>query len=184
MSEDLEAARHHFIQGMSHITHFWGFPKAMGAIYGAVYLSPEPISLDELVTQVGVSKGSVSTNIRTLERLGMVHKQLRLGDRKDYYVAESDLWKVVREVLKEREKSEFDRALRTVDESLAMLKPAQLRPAEAEISVFYQERMQAMKRFFNSLDNLVAMLTALEELRTGSMQSLFKRAKGSGSDQA
>jgi DNA-binding transcriptional regulator GbsR (MarR family) len=178
MDSELQAARQHFIQGMSHITHFWGFPKAMGAIYGAVYLAPEPVSLDELVSQVGVSKGSVSTNIRTLERLGMVHKQLRLGDRKDYYVAESDLWKVVREVLKEREKSEFDRALRTVDESLAMLRSASPEPAEMVLSTFYQERMEAMKRFFNSLDNLVAMLTALEELRTGSMQSLFKRAKG------
>jgi len=178
MDSELQAACQHFIQGMSHITHFWGFPKAMGAIYGAVYLAPEPVSLDELVSQVGVSKGSVSTNIRTLERLGMVHKQLRLGDRKDYYVAESDLWKVVREVLKEREKSEFDRALRTVDESLAMLRSASSEPAEMVLSTFYQERMEAMKRFFNSLDNLVAMLTALEELRTGSMQSLFKRAKG------
>jgi len=93
-------------------------------------------------------------------------------------VAESDLWKVVREVLKEREKSEFDRALRTVDESLAMLRSASSEPAEMVLSTFYQERMEAMKRFFNSLDNLVAMLTALEELRTGSMQSLFKRAKG------
>ncbi len=53
MDANLQAARERFIQAMSQISYFWGFPKAMGAIYGAVYLSPEPISLDELVEQAG-----------------------------------------------------------------------------------------------------------------------------------
>ena len=88
---------------MSRITHFWGFPKAMGAIYGAIYLSPQSVSLDELVELVGVSKGAVSTNVRLLERLGMVHRQVQVGDRKDYYLAETDFWKVARTLLKERD---------------------------------------------------------------------------------
>lgn len=175
MNDQLNTAYDNFMQGMSRIADFWGFPKAMGAIYGAVYLSPEPISLDELVERAGVSKGSVSTNVRTLERLGMVHKQLKLGDRKDYYLAETDFWKVVRGVLKEREKSEFDRALRTVGESLEMVKPAQVDPKDAELARFYRERMQSMKSFFNTLDNLVSMLTALEDLRMGSLQALVGR---------
>jgi len=175
MDSQLEAARENFIQGISRITHFWGFPKAMGAIYGAIYLSREPLSLDALVEQVGVSKGAVSTNVRTLERLGMIHKHLRLGDRKDYYVAEADFWKVVKGVLKEREKNEFDLALRTVDESLEMVTNTELPPADAELGTFYRERMSAMKRFFNTLDNLVGTLVALDELRLGSIQKLFGR---------
>lgn len=176
MDSQLDAARENFIQGVSRITHFWGFPKAMGAIYGAIYLSQEPLSLDALVIQVGVSKGAVSTNVRTLERLGMIHKHLRLGDRKDYYVAEADFWKVVKGVLKEREKNEFDLALRTVDESLAMVANTSLAPEDVELGAFYQERMAAMKRFFNTLDNLVGTLVALDELRLGSIQKLFGRS--------
>ncbi len=175
MNDELNAAYDNFMQGMSRISDFWGFPKAMGAIYGAVYLSPELISLDELVERVGVSKGSVSTNIRTLERLGMVHKQLKLGDRKDYYLAETDFWKVAKGVLKEREKSEFDRGLRSVGESLEMVKPTNIEPANAELAGFYRERMQAMQSFFNTLDNLVSMLTALDDLRMGSLQALMGR---------
>jgi len=175
MNDELNAAYDNFMHGMSRIADFWGFPKAMGAIYGAVYLSPEPISLDELVERVGVSKGSVSTNVRTLERLGMVHKHLKLGDRKDYYLAETDFWKVAKGVLKEREKSEFDRALRSVGESLEMVKPTKIEPANAELAGFYRERMQAMQSFFNTLDNLVSMLTALDDLRMGSLQALMGR---------
>ena len=122
MDPDLIKARENFVQGMSRISNFWGFPRAMGAIYGAIYLSPAPLSLDEIVEQVNVTKGAVSTHVRTLERLGMVHKQIRLGDRKDYYEAEADFWKIIKGVLREREQNEFDLAINTVGESLEMVK--------------------------------------------------------------
>lgn len=173
MSDELEEARQHFIQGMSRISHFWGFPKAMGAIYGAIYLSAQPISLDELVESVGVTKGAVSTNVRTLERLGMVHRHLTVGDRKDYYTAETDFWKVVRGVLREREQQEFDLALRTVSESLEMARTPAAQITDAETAVFYQERMAKIQDFFNNLDNLVAMLIALDNVRSGTLSRLF-----------
>lgn len=173
MDNQLETARQHFIQGMSRISNFWGFSKAMGAIYGAIYLSPQPISLDKLVEQVGVSKGAVSTNVRTLERLGMVHKQIQLGDRKDYYLAETDFWKIARGVLREREQQEFDLALRTVSESIEMAQSPAAAEADAELATFYQERMNNMQDFFNNLDNLVAMLIALDNLRSGTLSRMF-----------
>lgn len=175
MDQELVAAREEFIQGMSRISHFWGFPKAMGAIYGAIYLSPTPLSLDEIVEQVGVTKGAVSTHVRTLERLGMVHKQIRLGDRKDYYEAEDDFWKVIKGVLREREQQEFDVALRTVNNSLDMVDQAGDAKADPELASFYRKRMENMQRFFNSLDNIVGMLLALDELRLNSVSKLFGR---------
>jgi DNA-binding transcriptional regulator GbsR (MarR family) len=160
---------------MSRISSYWGFPKAMGAIYGAVYLAPNPISLDELVEQVGVSKGAVSTSVRNLERLGLVHKHFQLGDRKDYYVAEADFWGVVKSILKEREKSEFARALNAVTESLNIVnKMAQ--PENVELAAFYQKRLEAIKSFFDTLDHLVATLITLDELRLNAIQKLFKKS--------
>ncbi|MCA9875372.1 MAG: hypothetical protein H6659_04275 [Ardenticatenaceae bacterium] len=179
MSNELIDAREQFIQGMSRITHFWGFPKAMGAIYGAIYLSPEPVSLDELVDLVGVSKGSVSTNVRMLERLGMVHRQLQVGDRKDYYLAETDFWQVARNLLKEREQNEFGLALRTVGESLNLVASAEASGEDAELAAFYAARLQAMKGFFDSLDSLVAMLISLDELRLNALSRFFSPTKKS-----
>lgn len=176
MDSELLEAQKNFIQGMSRISNFWGFPKAMGAIFGAVYLSPTPMSLDEIVEQVGVTKGSVSTNVRTLERLGMVHKQIRLGDRKDYYEAEADFWKIIKGVLREREQSEFDLALRTVNDSLEMIIEAELDDSDTDLALFYQQRMENMQRFFNSLDNIVATLLALDNLRFNSVSKMFGKS--------
>ena len=175
MEDELQYAKENFIQGMSRIGSFWGFPKAMGAIYGVIYLSPELVSLDELVEQAGVSKGAVSTNVRTLERLGMVHKKLKLGDRKDYYTAEADMWKIVRGVLKEREKTEFGLALDTVGESLEMVE-TMTNPTDPDLIAFYQDRLEGMQSFFNSLDSMVAAFIALDNLRVSALPSLFKKA--------
>ncbi len=178
MDNSLISAQEHFIQGMSRISHFWGFPKAMGAIYGAVYLSPKPVSLDELVEQVSVSKGAVSTNVRQLERLGMVHKHFEVGSRKDYYFAEVDFWDIVRGILKEREQSEFEVALRTVGESLEMVNAGDLDPDDTELADYYQERMQAMQSFFKTLDGVVSMMLSLMKEKDA-LQKRLGRDKGS-----
>jgi HTH-type transcriptional regulator, glycine betaine synthesis regulator len=172
----IQQAKEHTIQGLSHISHFWGFSKGMGAIYGVLYLSPDLLSLDELVKQVGITKGAVSTNVRQLERLGLVHKQVVIGERKDYYEAETDFWKVVKGILREREKSEFDRAIRTVSESLAMIDSAgDLSPEETAQAAFCQKRMKALADFFKMLDNLVATMLALDSLRLNALDRFLKK---------
>jgi len=176
MDENIVEAREHFIQGVSRISNFWGFPKAMGAIFAVTYLSPEPVTLDELVKEVGVSKGAVSTNIRNLERLGVVHKKLKVGDRKDYYVAETDFWKIAKGILREREKSEFDVAIRSVGESIELIDKGAKKTKNLETSAFYKERMLALKKFFDSLDNLVATLLAIDDLKSNAVKKLFLKS--------
>lgn len=176
---DLETARQNFILGLSRISQFWGFPKAMGAIFAALYLSPEPLSLDALVDQVGVSKGAISTNVRALERLGMVHKQILLGERKDYYAAETDLWAIVKGILREREKAEFDHAIRSVSETLELVRERDHPPEETRLAAFYEKRLITIARFFRTLDNLVATILALDELRIGALEKLIGLGKDS-----
>ncbi|WP_432798527.1 GbsR/MarR family transcriptional regulator [Poriferisphaera sp. WC338] len=163
-------AKEHFIQGMSRIAQFWGFPRAMGAAYGVVYLSSEPVSLNQLVEETGVTKGAISTHVRTLDRLGLFHKHLILGDRRDYYIAETDFWKILRNVLREREKTEFDSALKAVSESREMLKSQ----SKSNKEEFYDQRMQNMEEFFSLLDKWVATITTLDSLQQSTLGKVTK----------
>jgi DNA-binding transcriptional regulator GbsR (MarR family) len=174
MDSDLDGAREHFINGLSRIANFWGFPKAMGAIYGAIYLSPNPISLDSLVDQVRVTKGAISTNVRNLERLRMIHKHLKVGDRKNYYTAEEDFWKIAKGILRERENSEFDLALKSVGESIDMVKKSGKKISNTQEGALYIKRMEHMDSFFRNLDNIVATLLAIDGLRVNTLKKLLK----------
>ena len=171
-TRSLEAIKEDFIQGLSQISQFWGLPKSMGAIFAVLYLSPTAAGLDELVEKTGFTKGAISTSVRTLARMGLVHRQSKIGDRKDYYVAESDFYKVVRSILKGRENSEFDRALASVKKTLGELEasPNQERNEDWD---FAKNRVVEMQSFFDGLDSLVRVITALETMNQNTVQKVI-----------
>jgi Predicted transcriptional regulators len=174
MTEDIFRLRQDFISGLSNISGFWGFPKGMGAIFAVLYLSPGPLSLDELVTQTGLTKGAISTNVRGLARLGLVHPAAQLGDRKDYYIAETDFYRAVRAILLERRNSDFDRAVATVRVTLEKLESGDQSDPER---AFLLQRLRAMKDFFDALDSLVNAVTRLDSLGMKTVQTVLKILK-------
>src|ERR1017187_5328838 len=181
---DLKEARQRMIENLSRISEFWGYSRAMGGLYAVLYLSPGPVSLDDLVPIVGVTKGAISTNVRALEQLGMVHRHVRTGDRKDYYEADTDFWKIARTVLERRQKPEFDQALNEVSLTLQQVRSrSRSRPqADSGLARFYAKRLEAMERFFHTLDGIVATLLQMERLREDGLNALLpgrtKRRKG------
>ena len=150
-----------FTEGLSQISRFWGFPKGMGAIFAVLYLSPTPLSLDEIVTETGLTKGAISTEIRALARMGLVHRSTKLGDRKDYYEAEADFYAAIRSILKERQNSEFDRAVRSVKDTLTRMDENWVDNAEWK---FIYDRVQALQEFFDAIDSLSKAVIRLDKL--------------------
>ena len=173
--DDTPQIKQSFVEGMSGISQFWGFPKGVGAIFGILYLSPDPLSLDELVQQSGLSKGAISTNVRTLARLGLIHPVHRLSDRKDYYEAETDFYKAVRAILKERQNNEFDQAIASVRETLEKLEAGD-GESDAE-RAFLTERVRALKDFFDVIDSLNSAVARLDSLGLNTVQNVLKILK-------
>lgn len=165
-----------FVEGLSGISQFWGFPKGMGAIFAVLYVSPTPLSLDNLVEHTGLTKGAISTNVRALARLGLVFPISHLGDRKDYYTAETDFYKAIRAILGERQNSEFDRAVASVRITLIKLKSGEGTFAQEERS-FLIERIQAMQDFFDALDHLTKTIARLDTLGLPTIQKVLKTLK-------
>ena len=176
MTTQSESIKKEFIEGLSHISRFWGYPKGVGAIFAVLYLSSKPLSLDELVKQSGLTKGAVSTNVRALARLGLVYRSSQLGDRKDYYAAETDFYKSIRSILGERQNHEFDQAVRSVDTTLEKLKSAKGAMEESERK-FLLERVQALQDFFEAIDSLARTVSRLDTLGIHTIQRILKILK-------
>lgn len=174
MPRSLARIKRDFTQGLSQISRFWGFPKGMGAIFAVLYLSPAALSLDEIVQQTGLTKGAISTQIRSLARMGLVHRSTRLGDRRDFYEAETDFYTAIRSILKERQNSEFDRALRSVKEILKELEAERM---ESEEWKFVYERVQALQSFFDAIDSLTRAVVRLESLGMSNVTRVLRVLK-------
>jgi DNA-binding transcriptional regulator GbsR (MarR family) len=176
MSEELIQLKQNFTEGLSQISKFWGFPKGMGAIFAVLYLSPDTLSLDELVEQTGLTKGAISTNVRALARMGLVRPTTKLGDRKDYYEAETDFYKSIRAIIKERQNSEFDSAVQSVRETLEKLEAGVGVEEEAERQ-FLLARVRALQSFFDALDGLVRAVVRLEGLGITTVEKVLSILK-------
>ena len=161
MPQALKKIKKDFIEGLSQISRFWGFPKGMGAIFAVLYLSPTELSLDEIVTETGLTKGAISTEVRSLARMGLVHRSTKLGDRKDYYSAETDFYAAIRSILQERQNSEFDRAVRSVKDTLTTMDENWVDNEEWN---FVYARVKALQDFFNAIDSLTKAVIKLERL--------------------
>ena len=175
MTDDIPQIKQDFVEGLSGISQFWGLPKGMGAIFAVLYLAPNPLSLDEIVEQTGLTKGSISTSVRSLSRMGLIHPVTRLGDRKDYYEAETDFYRSIRSILKERQNNEFDRAVATVQLTLEKLETGRGEPNPER--AFLLERVRALKDFFDALDSLSNAVSRLDSLGMNTIQTVLKILK-------
>jgi len=150
MHDALSAVNESTVAGLGRLARFFGFSEVMGHLYGTLMLSPDPMSLDDLASSLEISKGSVSMNVRDLERWGMAKEVWVRGERKKYYRAESDLWQVILNVLGSREQREVQIALEVLNESIEKLKSAEteLTPEEEALARYYLERIADLQTFF------------------------------------
>lgn len=79
-----------------------GLPKSLGQIYGLLFCRDQPLAMDEIKDLLSVSKGSASQGLRSLRHLGAVKSQFLPGERKEHFVAEIRLRKLVSGFLKEQ----------------------------------------------------------------------------------
>jgi len=101
-------ARNEFIETWGKLGSTWGVSRSMAQIHALLLISPEPLSTDKIMDELKVSRGSANMNLRALIDWNLVHKELKAGDRKEYFVAEKDIWTVFANVVIQRKKRELE----------------------------------------------------------------------------
>ncbi len=167
MHRSLEAVNTSTVAGLGRLARFFGFSEVMGRLYGTLLLSPRPLSLDDLTVLLQISKGSVSMNMRALERWGMAKEVWMRGERKKYYEAEPELWEVIRNVLRGRERREVHLALQVLADNISKLRQAEeeLELEEQKLATFYLDRIDDLQAFFRVAEMALEAVLGSEESR-------------------
>lgn len=89
----------------------WGINRTMAMIHALLLVSPEPLTTDEIMERLSISRGNANTNLRDLTGWGLVRVLMRKGDRRDFYEAEKDVWRMFCIIARERKRRETEPAL-------------------------------------------------------------------------
>lgn len=102
-----EEAKDQFIASWGSFGSSWGINKAMAQIHALLLISPKPLSTDDIMAELQISRGNANMNIRSLMDWGLCHKQLIKGERKEFFYTGKDIYKLAKQVSAERRKREL-----------------------------------------------------------------------------
>ena len=107
----LDEVRDNFISQWGAFGSHWGINRTMAQIHALLMTGLEALSTDEVMAKLSVSRGNAHTNLKELVSWGLVRIVVKKGDRKEYFDAERDVWKIFTIILRERQRREIDPAL-------------------------------------------------------------------------
>lgn len=154
---DLKEAKNKFIQTWGALGSQWGINKTMAQIHALLMVSPEPLSMEEVMEELLISRGNASMNLRALMDWGIVYKEYKSGERKDFFSAEKDLDELAVKIAKERSRREIKPALKILNEVSAI---------DAEASKEAKQFVGQTKKLYDFVlkaDNMIDKVTEIKD---------------------
>lgn len=143
----------------------WGINRTVAQIHALLFLSPRPLTAEQIASTLSVARSNVSTSLRELQGWRIVRGVSVLGDRRQHFESMKDLWEMFRVISEERKRREFDPTVEVVRECVAEAKKSGASDGYA------RERMEELLEFIVSMSGL------FEEFRTLSPATIKGVAK-------
>ncbi|HVX84636.1 MAG TPA: MarR family transcriptional regulator [Phycisphaerae bacterium] len=170
----IAAARREFVDLWGQMANHWGINRTMAQIHALLMISAEPLTAEQLMDELQISRGNVSMNLRDLINWGIVRRTSVPGDRRDFFITEADVWTMFQVILRERKKRELDPLLTRLDQCLALAgkKPEPgAAPADKAAHETYLKRVSELRDFFNTFHRL---FSAVLDNQPGSLARAVK----------
>ena len=166
----LSEAKQQFISSWGAFGTHWGINRTMAQIHALLLVSADPMTQDDIMEELNISRGNTNMNIRELINWGLVERVILPGERKEFFSAEKDIWKVMKQIVKERKKRELDPMLKLLDQ----LEGVEGDKKDKSIKTFV-ETVSGIKRLGKQADKtLDVMIRAEENWFVGSLVKFFK----------
>jgi len=167
---ELAEAKLKFIEAWGKLGSEWGINRTMAQVHALLLITPDSMTTEEIMETLSISRGNANMTLRDLIGWGLVEKQHKAGERKEYFYADKDTWNIARQVAKERRKRELDPVIKILDE-LSKVEGDVKDPA---FKTFNQSVTDINKLAKNVDKTLETMLKAEESWFWGSILKIFK----------
>ena len=165
MAKTIEDIRNDLIHVIGEKAEKFGFSRIAGQLEGLLLFTNQPMSLDEMAERLEVSKGSVSTNIRLLERWKVVRKVYHKGARKNFYEIRGNIWEIETEIMSAIVKDEIERVKSLMSNCETDLNAIQgTTKEENEEIAFLKQRFSEINEYIESAEHILNLLLKQGEI--------------------
>ncbi|TDM00473.1 MAG: transcriptional regulator [Flavobacteriaceae bacterium] len=154
---EFKEAKTKFVQTWGALGSQWGINKTMAQIHALLMVSGEAISMEEIMEELQISRGNASMNLRALMDWGIVYKEFKTGERKEFFVAEKDLDELAVKISRERSKREIKPALKILKEV------SSIKAKENNEEKQFVEQTQKLYDFVLKADNALDKITEYKD---------------------
>ncbi len=170
MCMQLNEARQKFIETWGRLGSEWGINRTMAQVHALLLISPEAMTTEEVMEALSISRGNANMTLRDLIGWGLIEKQHKPGERKEYFFAEKDIWTIARQVATERKKRELDPLMKVLNE----LQTVEGDEKDPQFKTFKKSVTDINKITNNVNRTLDTMLKAEENWFWGSIFKVFR----------
>lgn len=154
----LGAARDEFITQWGVIGNSWGINRTMAQIHALLMIAPAPLSTDEIMEELRISRGNANMNLRELCGWGLIRSVIRKGERKEFFEAEKDVWRMFCIIVRERKRREIRPAINVLKDCLE--RTGDLKSPEAAAFI---GQAQAICEFMEMADGVLSKIVRSEQ---------------------
>ncbi|WP_294818823.1 MarR family transcriptional regulator [uncultured Flavobacterium sp.] len=155
---EFKDAKNKFVQTWGALGSQWGINKTMAQIHALLLIAPEPLSMEDVMEELHISRGNASMNLRALMEWGIVYKEFKQGERKEYFTSEKDLDELAVKIAQERSRREIKPALKVLKDVSTSVK--ENNTAEAK---HFAEQTTKLYDFVLKADNMLEKVTEYKD---------------------
>jgi DNA-binding transcriptional regulator GbsR (MarR family) len=153
VTTDLPAAVQRFILHWGDLGGQWGVNRSIAQIHALLFLSEKPLTAEEIADMLTLARSNVSNSIKQLQAWGLIRRVPVLGDRRDFFEAETDVWAMAAKIAAVRKEREIDPALAALESCVA------LAAEDKAVSPEARRRLEEMRAFTETMSNWYEQVT-------------------------
>ncbi len=155
---ELKEAKNKFVQTWGALGSQWGINKTMAQIHALLLIAPEPLSMEDVMEELHISRGNASMNLRALMDWGIVYKEFKQGERKEFFTSEKDLDELAVKIAQERSRREIKPALKVLKEVSTAVKDNKTPEAK-----HFMEQTGKLYDFVSKADAMLEKVTEFKD---------------------
>lgn len=168
-SDPIPAPAERFILQWGEMGGPWGVNRSVGQIHALLYLSERPLTADDIADKLGMARSNVSNSLKELMAWRLIRRVPALGDRRDFFEAETDLWEMLLRIAEGRREREIDPAI------AALRRCAEDAKTDAAMSPVATERLLAMLAFVEGLERWYEQMQRLPKSKLAQLVKMGGR---------